>query len=383
MTDPNHLTDDDLIARIASVAGAERMATATLIADLAELESRNLHLAQGFRSIFGYCRHVLHCSEHEAYNRMHAVHAARRFAVILALLAEGLLHLTVRLLAPHLKDEDHLALLGGAIHKSRREIVAQLARWFPSPDIASSIRKLPTLPAAATSAAMVRSEAAGGSAAEAAPQSEAAGGSATGPPEPEAARPAAAGSTPAPGSVSVAHRPVVAPLSADRYRLQVTLKEAAHDDLRCLQDLMRREIPDGDPAAIVARALKLLRQETQKKAFSAKTRPRAGQPSQPGSRHIPAHVQRVVWRRDGGRCAFPGGSARCTERAFLEFHHVQPYGHLGSATVENISLRCRAHNVYESELIFGPYDPSRVREAPAVYWGSAGPVTGSGTSNQL
>ncbi len=90
------------------------MATATLIAHLAELESRNLHLAQGFRSIFGYCRHVLHCSEHEAYNRMHAVHAARRFPVILGLLAEGLLHLTaVRLLAPHLRDEDHLALLGG------------------------------------------------------------------------------------------------------------------------------------------------------------------------------------------------------------------------------------------------------------------------------
>ena len=117
-----------------------RTATATLIAHLAELESRNLHLAQGFRSLFGYCRHVLHCSEHEAYNRMEAVHAARRFPVILAMLAEGRLHLTaVRLLAPHLRDEDHLALLGGAIHKSRREIVALLARWFPSADVASSI----------------------------------------------------------------------------------------------------------------------------------------------------------------------------------------------------------------------------------------------------
>ena len=137
MIDPRHLTDDDLIATIGSLTGVERVTTATLIAHLAELESRNLHLAQGFRSIFGYCRHVLHCSEHEAYNRMEAVHAARRFPVILALLAEGRLHLTaVRLLAPHLRDEDHLALLGGAIHKSRREIVALLARWFPSADVA-------------------------------------------------------------------------------------------------------------------------------------------------------------------------------------------------------------------------------------------------------
>jgi len=147
MTDPRHLTDENLIASIATIAGTERLATAMLIAHLAELESRNLHLAQGFRSLFGYCRHVLHCSEHEAYNRMEAVHAARRFPVILALLAEGRLHLTaVRLLAPHLKDKDHLALLGGAIHKSRREIVALLARWFPSPDVASSIRKLPATP---------------------------------------------------------------------------------------------------------------------------------------------------------------------------------------------------------------------------------------------
>src|SRR6187401_793294 len=97
--------------------------SATLTDDLAELESRRLHLAQGFKSLFGYCRHVLHCSEHESYNRMHAVHAARRFPVILPMLAAGLLHLTaVRLLAPHLKNEDHLALLGGAIHKSKRAI---------------------------------------------------------------------------------------------------------------------------------------------------------------------------------------------------------------------------------------------------------------------
>jgi hypothetical protein len=49
----------------------------------------------------------------------------------------------VRLLAPHLKDEDHLALLGGAIHKSKRQIVELLAGKFPSADVPASIRKLP------------------------------------------------------------------------------------------------------------------------------------------------------------------------------------------------------------------------------------------------
>ena len=119
-----------------------------------------------------------------------------------------------------------------------------------------------------------------------------------------------------------AHRPVVGPLSPERYRLQLTVGEDAHDDLRCLQDLLRREIPDGDPAAIVARALKFLREEVETKAFAATPRPRTGKGTKPGSRGIPANVERTVWRRDGGQCAFVAKNGRrCTERSYIEFHH--------------------------------------------------------------
>ena len=44
---------------------------------------------------------------------------------------------------------------------------------------------------------------------------------------------------------------------------------------------------------------------------------------------------------------------RCTERAFLEFHHRQPYAKGGEASFDNISLRCRRHNQYEAEVVFG------------------------------
>ena len=59
-----------------------------------------------------------------------------------------------------------------------------------------------------------------------------------------------------------------------------------------------------------------------------------------------------MWRRDDGRCAFVGRSGRCRETGFLEFHHVEPYAAGGSMTVENIQLRCRAHNQYEARLFF-------------------------------
>ena len=70
---------------------------------------------------------------------------------------------------------------------------------------------------------------------------------------------------------------------------------------------------------------------------------------------MPAAVKRAVWLRDGGQCAFAGhGGHRCEERGFLEFHHLSPYAASGEATVENIALRCRAHNQYESDLFFAP-----------------------------
>jgi hypothetical protein len=60
-----------------------------------------------------------------------------------------------------------------------------------------------------------------------------------------------------------------------------------------------------------------------------------------------------VWARDEGRCAFVGEAGRCTERGFLEFHHVAPYAAGCDARVETIALRCRAHNQYEALLDFG------------------------------
>ena len=51
------------------------------------------------------------------------------------------------------------------------------------------------------------------------------------------------------------------------------------------------------------------------------------------------------------------------ETAFLEFHHLEPYAVGGESTVENIQLRCRAHNRYEAQLFFGADLPQFVRES--------------------
>jgi HNH endonuclease len=54
-------------------------------------------------------------------------------------------------------------------------------------------------------------------------------------------------------------------------------------------------------------------------------------------------------RRRQGQCAFVGVKGRCDERGLLEFHHVIPFAEGGPTTVENLELRCRAHNEFEAQ----------------------------------
>ncbi len=259
-TIPSRLSDGELVAEVARLAGCEREASASLVAHLAELYGRRLHERAGYASLFTYCTSVLRLSEHEAYDRMRAAKVARRYPVVLGLLASGRVNLTtVRLLAPHLTRKNHEELLAAACGKRKRQVQELLAAWFPQP--------------------------------------------------------------------------------------------------------VRHAIPSGDPAQIVGRALQVLVEDLVRRKFAVGRRPRAskGQPDE--SRNIPAEVQRTVFIRDRGRCAFIGTHGRrCGERAFVEFHHLIPYAAGGRTTVENLALRCHAHNAYEAEVFYGPIAAARVTD---------------------
>jgi hypothetical protein len=153
-------------------------------------------------------------------------------------------------------------------------------------------------------------------------------------------------------------RAVVAPLATDLYKITFTAKAETCQKLRQAQELLRHQIPDGNPAEIFDRALSALLLDLARKKLAATDRPRPGRSTSPGSRHIPATVRRAVWLRDGGRCAFVAKDGRrCREKGFLEFHHIHPHAEGGEATVLNVALRCRSHNGYEAELYFGSRKP--------------------------
>jgi hypothetical protein len=309
------------------------------------------YAALGFGSLFNYCTQALRLSEDAAYNRMVAARACRRFPVILERLASGAMSLTsIRLLEPHLTPENCQAVLAKAANRTRRQIEALVAELAPRPDASAYVRGL-AVPAATAPLTPVEDRPVGLALNSQSVETR---------PDPG----------PSPAPFLATPRPIVQASAPQRYRVQFTIGEEAHDDLRHLQTLSRREIPDGDPGLIVARALRLLRVKVDREKLGSCTRSGTGRnvARRVPSRRIPASVKRAVWDRDAGQCAFLSAAGqRCPERAFLEFHHVQPYAMEGPATVPNISLRCRRHNQYEAELFFGsaPIPPRRAAAPPA------------------
>ena len=316
-----HLSDPLLLSSAADHAGRERAAAADLLADLAEIDARKLYLPAGYSSMFAFCVGDLRLSEDAACKRITVARAARRFPAIFPAVAEGRLHLSgVVLLAPHLVEETAEGLLAAAAHKSKAEIEQLLAERFPRSDMLSWVTPIPSSSAPSTAELSA-------------------------PGRIELPHPAAPES----------HRSTAKPLSSQSFALQCTLSQRGRDKLRYAQELLGHQIPGGDIAAVIERALDALIPQLEKRKFAATSRPRRGvRRGSTNPRHIPAHVMRAVWERDQGQCTYVSDAGhRCEARKRLEFDHIVELARGGEATVEGIRLRCRAHNQYTAEHTFG------------------------------
>ena len=346
------LADHDLLDQTKALAHSERRATAELIGALAEVDSRRLYLGEGYSSLFTYCVQALRLSEHAAYGRIEAARAARRFPVVLDAIASGQLTLTaVTLLAPPLTDDNHERVLASAHGRSKRDVEQIVAALRPRPDVPATIRKLPT-PRPLTAASDGDPLAAGPVPVLGGPPAREP--DALNPLSPPASGPAAPTVT-GTNTVQPTRRSTVTALAPERFKIQFTMNRETHDLLRRAQDLLRHTIPDGDPAQIFERAIRMLVADLARRKTGAADRPRTPRPRTRNTRAIPASVMRVVWARDGGQCAFIGTDGRCGETGFLEYHHVYLYTDGGEATPDNIQLRCQAHNHYEAREAFGPF----------------------------
>jgi len=338
--------DHKLLHLLADLVSQDRTTTAEMLEHIAEVDARKLYLPAGYSSMYRYCVFQLKMSEDMAYKRLRSARKAREFPAILDMIQDGRLHLAaVVCAAPHLTPANAADLLAASANKTRAQLEQLLAERFPQSDVQTQVRPIPassseasTVPAQPHESAGVLALATPGSKPlELAP----------GPVVPiDDARVA----TPV---VPLSPRSRVAPIAPERFALQVTLTKSTHDKLRRAQELLSHALPSGEIAQVLDRALDELISKLEKRRFATTQRP--GKPRRSKSaRHVPAHVRRAVSERDRYQCTFVSESGRrCTERRFLEYDHVHPVARGGEATIENTRLRCRAHNQYEAERIYG------------------------------
>jgi hypothetical protein len=422
--------NEALLSEVERLVRADRTVGAALLVHLGEVDARKLYLARGYSSMFTYCRAALGMSEAEAYLRMRAADVGRRFPLVLERFGSGDVHLSaIKLLAPHLTQENHARLLDRVCGRSKREIEVIVAELAPTPDVPARMRKLPERalkPVAAfgfsaqevCDTAAFQASRASTSPASLSPSAAASTSVA---PASAAAACAEAERSLASQALSTAEAPartftlqppqaraVTTPLSPGRFKLELTLGQEAHDQLVQLQALFRHQNPSGDLTNIVERAISELLERTMKRRFAQARRPRAVRDedgsvssdaagggredeervqmtrdehseaevaadaehatSLPKSRYVPRKVLREVFARDAGQCTFVSAEGRrCSAREFLEVHNHEPFARGGEASVDNLRLSCRAHNQYLAELDYGRgYMREKIRDATAA-----------------
>ena len=315
------LPDGELVSSLNGLLRASRRTVAEVIAHLGEVEERRLYLLAGHGSMFSYCVARLGMSEDEACRRIDVARLARRHPLLFERLADGGVSLSVAaLLKTHLTGENAAALLDAVSGKTVWQAKEVLAAWFPQPDVLPSVRKLPArkenavlpgcTPVEAPAAQLGLSGVGGqvthppavptlpcphkvgapsGSLPSAGASSAGAssGAAASGAAEPARPTPADGSRSPAPTAIP-AHRHAthrsIEPLSAARYKVQLTASAELKHKLELARDLLRHAIPSGDLAALIERALDVLLEQTMKRRFAMPARARSSASSAPRAR---------------------------------------------------------------------------------------------------
>ncbi len=297
------LSDRDLWTSALSANGERRRATALLLAHLAVIEARELHLLRGYSSMFDFCVRCLGMSDGTAHRAISGTRAAHRYPLVLEMLTDGRLHLSgLSLLAPHLTAKNHEKLLEDAAGKTKATIREVLARWFPKPDVPDRVQPLGEQ---------------GRLGLDGAPAGQ---------------------------------RPRVDPLSEERFAVQFTGSARLREKLEHARNLMSHVSRELE--VVFERALDALIRELENKQWGKTDRPRRSRGTKDGS---PARKdKREVYERDEAQCAYVSeDGVRCTSKAFLQYDHIEPLALGGSGKADESRLLCQQHNLHHAKQIFG------------------------------
>ncbi len=350
-------TARELTENLAALLRREHDALAEFLIALADFDRRRAWVEMGHSSLFYFLHRELRLSKSAAQYRKVAAELIQEIPGIVEPLRRGDLCLSSIIEAARVVTaENWQAVLPRFYGLSRREAMEVVAALQPHP--APPVRTVVTPVRAEV--ARSRREVAGAPQAvgvldrcEPRPQAPGSAGPEAGSlrvsSSEEPARDLASPSAP---SVTSASPVEVTPLTADLARLHVTVSKAFLRKLEAARDALSHAMPGATEAELLEAGLDLLLAQAAKRKGLVEKPRKTPRPSRRD--HIPAHVRREVWERDGGRCQWKLESGGiCGATRHLEIDHVHPLSLGGASTAANLRVACRFHNGLAARLALG------------------------------
>ncbi len=381
-----------LSENLADLLRREHDSLAEFLIVLADFDRRRLWVELGYASLFAFLHRELRLSKAAAQYRKVAAELIQEVPSVVEALRDGRLCFTSIIeLARVVTAANWETVLPRFYGLSRREAMEVVAALQPHPappirTVATSVRPhlrqneasaspalalgganetVSTIPPGASLGCVSRSVSSTGE-----PASLSLGGDcdprALGPLDPnhgggsrsvsstgEPASPTALPSTASSGPFVALARPAeVVPLTAGLSRLHLTVSKEFMKKLEAAGDAMSHGMPGATPAEILEAGLELLLAQAAKRKALVK-KPRSNTRPAQGD-HIPAHVRREVWKRDGAKCQWPVSSGGvCGATRHLELDHIHPRSSGGPSTAENLRVVCKSHNDLAARLALG------------------------------
>ncbi|HET8538360.1 MAG TPA: HNH endonuclease signature motif containing protein [Anaeromyxobacter sp.] len=340
----------DFTKRLQDLLRREHVALAEFLLALAEFDERRLWVDLGHASLFDFLQRELRLSKSASFYRKTAVALVREFPEVAEALRAGKLCLmTVAEVARVLTRENRAEVLPRFFGLSKREAKELAATLLPREDpplraVVTPVRAPPLAPAFHLPVPPV----AGSVAAPVLPVERPAARDSAAP----VAQQAAAPEPPA---------PIVEPLTAELRRLHVTVTDRFLRKLDAVRAALSHSHPAAREEELLELGLDLLLERHDKRKGLVKKPREVPRPST-NPDHVPAHVSRAVWERDGGKCQWPlasGGVCGSTWR--VEIDHITPRAAGGPSTVENCRLACclcrERHNPHYADSDLMPRRP--------------------------
>lgn len=288
-----HLTNDELLQSTERAAQNEREATTRLLHYLCEVQRRRLFALTGCGSLFDYCVRALKMSEPQAARRINAARVLKDFPEIEEKIQSGTLSLTA---------------------VSQAQVFFRKEALVPNETKAGILRELEN-----QSSRMAEKILLSHSSHPEVPKGERV-------------------------------RAVTDSLS----ELRLTLDKETMENLDRLREIWSHKIPGASLAELVKAMAAYCRQKLDPDLKAVEPEKSSPTPA-PEGRYIPAQLKRAVWKRDKGCCTYedPKTGRRCGSRHRLELDHRIPFARGGKSTLENLRLRCRAHNQWHAIEAYG------------------------------